>query len=183
MRRGTNVGLTREIPTLTGVVLGIKLSSGEPVLQDNLVVATLLCDSSGQLVSDAHFVFFNQLTSPEMSVAQLEEALGVDTEQVEIDLLEVPSDVQRIVVVAYINEGIAPRRKLGQLREATVRVLNLADNSELVRSENLAPQLTNETGLSLAELYRHEGGWKFKVVGQGYLGGITGIAADHGLTL
>lgn len=183
MARGSNVALTREIPSLRGVVLGVKLVSTERVLTDSLVVATILCDSSSKALSDDHFVFFNQLSSPELSVQQLEQAVGEDTEQVEIDLGAVPTDVSRIVIVTYINEGNAARRSLGQLREVTVRVLNLADNAVLVRSENLATALTTETGLVLGELYRRGGGWKFKVIGQGYGNGIRAMAADFGVSL
>ena len=183
MQRGSNVALTREIRDLHGVVLGIALSSTEPVLMDNVVVATLLCDGRSRVLSDEHMVFFNQLTEPAMSVAQVEKVAGPDLEQIEVDLHDVPPEVARIVVVAYINEGIAKRRTLGQLREATVRVLDLADSRELVRSENLAPALQDETGLVLGELYRHGTDWKFKVIGQGYADGITGIAADFGVGL
>ncbi|OFE16150.1 stress protein [Humibacillus sp. DSM 29435] len=183
MRRGSNVALTREIPSLDGVVIGVKLSSAEPVVTDNLVVATILCDEGSHALSDEHFVFFNQLSTPELSVTQLRAAVGGDTEQIEVDLHAVPTEVSRIVVIAYINEGVAARRSLGQLREASVRVLNLDGNAELVRSENLAPALSTETGLALGELYRHQGGWKFKVIGQGYDKGIVGMAADFGVSL
>src|SRR6478735_3378151 len=176
MKRGSNAALTREIPNLRGVVLGVALSSAEPVLNDNLVVATLLCDDDHKVLSDEHMVFFNQLTEPDMTVTQLAAAADVDIERV-------PAEVHRIVVVAYLNEGMGHRRTLGQLRDARIRVLNLAGGVELVRSENLAPALTGETGLVLGELYRHEGGWKFKVVGQGYPNGVVGIAADHGIGL
>jgi tellurium resistance protein TerD len=165
------------------VVLGVRLIANEPVLVDSLVVATLLCDASARVLSDEHFVFFNQLSTPELSVEQLRRAVGGDTEQIEVDLPKVPDEVQRVVVVAYINQGTPQRRQLGQLREATVRVLDLRDDSELVRSENLAPELSTETGLVLAELYRHGGDWKFKVIGQGYADGITAMAHDFGLTL
>lgn len=183
IRRGSNVALTREIPTLTGVVIGLQLVSDEPVLRDNLVVATMLCDGASKVLSDEHFVFLNQLVSPDLSVAQLQEAVGDDREQIEIDLDRVPMEVSRIVVVTYINEPVAQRRSFGQLREAVVRVMNLADNVELVRSENLAAGLSTETGLALAEMYRHSGGWKFKVIGQGYSNGVVGLAADYGLAL
>lgn len=183
MKRGMNVALTREIPTLTGVVLGVRLVANEPVLVDNLVVATLLCNASSRVLSDEHFVFFNQLSSPDLSVTQLTRAVGGDTEQLEVDLPKVPEDVERIVVVAYVNEGTPHRRQLGQLREAVVRVLDLKDDTELVRSENLAPLLSNETGLVLGELYRHGGDWKFKVIGQGYADGIRAMADDYGVTL
>jgi tellurium resistance protein TerD len=184
MQRGANVALTREIPSLASVVLGVRFNAGaEKLLADNLVVAAILCDSSARALSDEHFVFFNQLTSPDLSVSQLEEVLGEDNDQIEVDLAAVPAVVSRIVIVLYLNEGILVRRSLGQLREAVIRVLDLADNRELVRSENLVTALTSETAIALGELYRHGGEWKFKVLGDGYAKGIAGVAADYGLTL
>lgn len=183
MVRGANVALTREIPSLRSVVLGISLAPADSVLADNLVVATILCDARGRALSHEHFVFFNQLSSPDRSVTQLAASAGHDTEQIEVDLRDVPADIERIVVVTYINEGIAANRSLGQLRSATIRVLDLAGDVELVRSEDLAPGLSTETGLVLGELYRHDNGWKFKVVGQGYTSGLVSMAADFGLEL
>ena len=184
MRRGANVALTREIRGLTSVVIGVRLAAGaEQILIDNLVVATLLCNADSKVLSDEHFVFFNQLTSPDLSVSQLETALGEDTEQIEVDLTAVPAEVSRIAIAAYINEAVGAKRTLGQLRECTVRVLNLNGNAELVRSENLAPALSSETALVLGELYRNGPDWKFRVIGEGYAEGIAGIARDYGVPL
>jgi tellurium resistance protein TerD len=184
MRRGSNVALTREIPGLTGLVVGVRWDAGaERNLSDNLVVATILCDAGGKAISAEHFVFFNQLTEPDLSVSQLEQALGEDREQVEIRLAEVPEGIHRILVALYVNEGHGLRRSLGRLRDIGVRVLDSAGNSELVRSENLAPLLTDETALALGEVYRHAGGWKFKVIGEGYSAGVAGLAKDYGVPL
>ena len=147
------------------------------------MVATILCDEHSKAISDEHFVFFNQLSEPSMSVSQLEQAMGPDCEQIEIHLDAVPANISRIVIVLYLNEGMGLRRSLGQLRECVLRVLNLAGNAELVRSENLASALDGETAMTLGEVYRHQGGWKFKVIGEGYSTGVAGLAKDYGITL
>jgi tellurium resistance protein TerD len=184
MKRGTNVALTQEIPGLTGVVLGVSWNAGaETALDESLVLATILCDQSSRALSDEHFVFFNQLSSPDVSVQHVETALGGDKEQVEVHFAAVPPEVERIVVVLYVNEGPMPRRTLGQLRGCVLRVLNLDSNVELVRSEDFAPLLEAETGIALGEIYRHGRDWKFKVLGAGYPKGIAGIASDYGLSL
>lgn len=187
MQRGANVELTREVPGLTGVVIGVHWNAGaETALADNLVTAALLCDAHNRALSEEHFVFFNQLSAPELSVQQLEQAVGEDDDQLEIDLTAVPARVERIVVVLYVNDGPGLRRTLGQLKGCTVRVLNRVDNAELVRSEDLAGALTTETAVSLGEVYRHRTAsgeeWKFKVLGQGYTTGVAGILADYGLS-
>jgi tellurium resistance protein TerD len=184
MKRGANAALTREIPGLRSLVVGVRWNAGaERVLDESLVLAGLLCGRDGRVRSDSDFVFFNQIASSDLSVTALEQALGNDNEQLEIDLTQIPADVERIVVVLYVNENPTQRRTLGQLRSCVVRVLNAADNSELVRSEELSRAFTTETAVALGEVYRHEGGWKFKVLGQGYANGIAGIAADYGLAM
>jgi tellurium resistance protein TerD len=184
LKRGTNVALTREIPSLSRLTLGVNWNAGpETVLDQNLVMVTLLCDARGQALSEEHFVFFNQLSSPEESVVQLEHALGGDQEQVTVELPAVPAEVERVVVAVYVNDGPGQRRTLGQLRSCSIRVLNAADGQELVKSEELATALSSETALTLGELYRYQGGWKFKVLGQGYADGVAALAKDHGLSV
>ena len=53
------------------------------------------------------------------------------------------------MVALYINDGPGAKRTLGQLRECYIRVLDLRDGQELVRSENLAPALRSETAILL----------------------------------
>lgn len=184
MARGANVALTREVPGLTQAVLGVSWNAGaETVLSDNVVAAALLCDHGGKALSAEHFVFFNQLQSPDESVTQLEQALGDDQQQIEVHLPSVPAEVDRVVLLLYVNEGITQRRTLGQLKSCVVRVLDGAARGELVRSENLAPALRSETALTLGELYRHAGDWKFRVLGQAYAGGLAAVARDYGLQL
>jgi tellurium resistance protein TerD len=184
MKRGANVALTREIPGLTGLVLGMSWNAGaERALDDNLVFAAILCGPDGRARNDQDFVFFNQLASPEQSVQQLEKALGSDREQIEVELASVPAEIDRIVVVLYVNEGPAQRRTLGQLRSCVIRVLDAKDNRELVRSEELASAFTTETAVALGEIYRLGGDWKFKVLGQGYSKGVAGVASDYGIPL
>lgn len=184
LSRGENVALTREIPDLATVVVGVTWDAGhEPVLAARLVGATLLLNSASNLRTPEDFVFFNQLVSPDLSVGQRPEARSPDREQVEVDLADVPPDVDTILFVLYVDDGAAAHRTLGQLRSCRIRVLDLRGDRELVASEDLAPGLREETALVLGELYRHSSGWKFRVVGQGYSSGLTGVARDHGLVL
>jgi tellurium resistance protein TerD len=116
-------------------------------------------------------------------VQRIEQALDGDREQIEVDLNAVPPEIERIVVVLYVNDNPALRRTLGQLRSCVVRVLNLSDNKELVRSEELSGAFNTETAVALGEVYRNGSDWKFKVLGQGYSKGVAGIAADYGIPL
>jgi tellurium resistance protein TerD len=184
MRRGANVALTRENPGLKHAVVGVRWGAGtERGLAANLELAAILCDESGRARTANDFVYFNQIVSEDLSVAQIEQVMGADAEQLDIDLSAVPEQIGRIVIVAYVNEGSPKRRTLGQLKECVVRVLDGADGRPLAESENLAAVLGPETAVVLGEIYRYRKEWKFKVVGQGYAAGLVGVAELYGLPL
>ncbi|WP_100349230.1 TerD family protein [Luteimicrobium subarcticum] len=184
MVRGANIALTKELPDLARLALGVSWDAGaDDALVENLVLAAILCDADGRATSPDDFVFFNQAVSTDLSVAEVESALGDDAEQIEVDLAAVPAAVARVVVVLYVNEGSPRRRTLGQLRECRVRLLDASSSTQVVASENLAPAFQHETAVVLGEVYRHRDDWKFKVVGQGYSSGIVGVAEQYGLPL
>ncbi len=56
-----------------------------------------------------------------------------------------------------------------------VTVTDAAGDRELARYESR--DTTTETAFVAGELYRRQGGWKFRAVGQGYAGGATELAA------
>ncbi len=182
--KGANASLTRENPDLTGIVVGVDWDTGsEHVLDEALTLMAILCGSDGKALSDEHVVYFNQLVSADLSTAQLGEVMGPDDEQLEIDLTAVPDQVDRIVVVVYINEGVTGRRTLGQLRRCTVRVLDLQGNRPLLTTGDLAEGLDTETAVALGQVYRRASEWKFKALGSGYSGGLAGVARDFGVAL
>lgn len=176
------MSLTRENPDLRRVVVGISWDTRtDPVLADNVRLAALLCDEAGTAASRDSLVFFNQFESADQSVCIV--AGEEDVEQVEIDLPLVPSHVQRIVFVLYLNDGSPKRRTLSQLRTCSVRVLDAASDRALVRSVDLAGDLTTETAVVLGEIYRHQQHWKFRVVGQGHSTGLAGVSRQFGVPL
>lgn len=184
MAKGANVALTREVPGLKGVVVGVDWDAGAArFLHDSLTLLTVLCGSDRKALSQNHVVHFNQMVSADLSTGQVEQAMGGDDEQVEVDLAGVPDEVQRIVFVLYVNEGGGGRRTLGQLKRLVVRVLDLDSGNSLVSTDDLVPGLGGETALSLIELYRHSGEWKLRVLGAGYSDGLKGVARDFGVSL
>lgn len=184
MAKGANIALQRELPDLRGVVFGVDWDSGgERVLDDNLALLTVLVGAGGMALSPEHVVHFNQLVSADLSTAQLQQALGSDDEQVEVELTQVPDEVERIVFVLYLSEGSGSSRNLGQLKHIVVRLLNLDGGASIISSVDLAEGLAGETALKLAELYRHTGQWKLRVLGMGYASGLAGVAKEFGVPL
>jgi tellurium resistance protein TerD len=70
----------------------------------------------------------------------------------------------------------------GQVRNAFIRVVNTADQTEMARYD-LTEDASTETAMVFGELYRHGAEWKFRAIGQGYSSGLGGIARDYGVNL
>lgn len=187
LSKGGNVSLTKSAPGLTAVTVGlgwdIRTTTGTDF---DLDASAILVDASGKVVSDSHFVFFNNLKSPEGSVEHLGDNLTGegegDDEQVNVDLAAVPAEVDKVVFPVSIYEGETRSQSFGQVRNAFIRVVNQAGGAELARYD-LSEDASTETAMVFGELYRNGAEWKFRAVGQGYASGLAGIAKDFGVNI
>ncbi|MEU6341318.1 TerD family protein [Streptomyces sp. NPDC046977] len=187
LSKGGNVSLTKEAPGLTAVTVGLGWDVRTTTGTDfDLDASALLVDADSKVVSDKHFIFFNNLKSPEGSVEHTGDNLTGegegDDEQVKVNLVTVPAEVSKIVFPVSIYDAESRQQSFGQVRNAFIRVVNQADNNELARYD-LTEDASTETAMVFGELYRNGAEWKFRAVGQGYASGLRGIAQDFGVNL
>ena len=187
LAKGGNVSLSKAAPNLTAVQIGLgweaRATTGAAF---DLDASALLC-SNGRVLGDEYFVFYNNLKSPDGSVEHMGDELvggtgADDDEVVKVNLAQVPPQVDKIVFPVSIYEAEARGQNFGQVRNAYIRVLNQADGAELARYD-LSEDASNETAMIFGELYRYNGEWKFRAVGQGYASGLRGIALDFGVNV
>ncbi|WEO99458.1 TerD family protein [Streptomyces sp. FXJ1.172] len=185
--KGGNVSLSKQAPGLSAVVVGLGWDVRTTTGADyDLDASALLCDASGRVVSDQHFVFYNNLKSPDGSVEHTGDNLTGegegDDESIKVNLAAVPGEVAKIVFPVSIHEADVRGQSFGQVRNAFIRVVNQANGQEIARYD-LSEDASTETAMVFGELYRHGGEWKFRAVGQGYASGLRGIAADFGVNV
>jgi tellurium resistance protein TerD len=101
---------------------------------------------------------------------------------IKVNLASVPAEVDKVVFPVSIYDADSRGQSFGQVRNAFIRVVNQADNSELARYD-LSEDASNETAMIFGEVYRNGNEWKFRAVGQGYSTGIAGIARDYGVNV
>jgi tellurium resistance protein TerD len=187
LAKGGNVSLTKAAPNLTAVAVGlgwdVRATTGAAF---DLDASALLLATNGKVLSDQHFVFYNNLTSPDGSVEHTGDNLTGegegDDESINVDLTGVPAQCERIVFPVSIHDADNRGQNFGQVRNAFIRIVNRSDNNELARFD-LTEDASTETAMVFGELYRHSGEWKFRAVGQGYASGLAGIATDFGVNI
>jgi tellurium resistance protein TerD len=187
LSKGGNVSLTKEAPGLTAVLVGLGWDARTTTGADfDLDASALMCGTSGKILSDSHFVFFNNLHSPEGSVEHTGDNLTGegegDDEVIKVNLAAVPAECDKIVFTVSIYDAEARGQNFGQVRNAYIRIVNQAGGSEIVRYD-LSEDYSSETAMLFGELYRNAAEWKFRAVGQGYSTGLAGIARDFGVNV
>jgi tellurium resistance protein TerD len=189
LSKGGNISLTKEAGSAglnrVEVALGwdVRTTTG---VDFDLDASVLLLGASGKVLSDHHFIFYNNLTSPDGSVVhQGDNRTGEgdgDDEVINIDLKAISADIDRIVVPVSIDEADSRGQNFGQVSNAFIRVVNADNNQELTRYD-LSEDASSETAMVFGELYRREQEWKFRAVGQGYASGLAGIVRDYGVNI
>ena len=189
LSKGGNVSLTKEAGAagLTAVTVGLGWDVRTTTGTDfDLDASAIACGADGKVASDKHFVFFNNLTSPDGSIEHTGDNLTGegegDDEAIKVNVASVPAEIDKIVFPVSIYDGESRSQSFGQVRNAFIRVVNQADNSELARYD-LTEDASTETAMVFGELYRNGAEWKFRAVGQGYASGLTGIAKDYGVNV
>jgi len=187
LSKGGNVSLTKAAPGLTAVAVGLGWDVRSTTGVDfDLDASALGLAENHKILSDEYFVFFNNLKSPDGSIEHTGDNLTGegegDDEVINADLANVPAQVTSIVFPVSIYDGDSRGQSFGQVRNAFIRVVNAADQSELARYD-LSEDASTETAMVFGELYRNGPEWKFRAIGQGYASGLAGIARDFGVNL
>ncbi len=170
MRKGTNVPVPAQA---VRVELGWRSGPGVPDVD-----ASALLLVSGKVRSDADFVFYNQAVHSSGAVRHEGKATAGDgvTDTLSVDLGRVEPAIETVVLAASSDGG-----GFGQVPGLHIRVVDAANGSEIARFDS--EDATVETAFVLGELYRRQGAWKFRAVGQGYSSGLQGLATDFGISV
>ncbi|MCW2538960.1 MAG: tellurium resistance protein [Frankiales bacterium] len=187
LTKGGNVSLTKEAPGLTAVLVGLGWDARTTTGTDfDLDASAIMLKPDGKVLSDTHFVFFNNKVSPDGSVEHTGDNLTGegegDDESIKVNLAAVPAEIDKIVFPVSIYDAEARAQGFGQVRNAFIRIVNQAGGTELARYD-LTEDASTETAMVFGELYRNGAEWKFRAVGQGYASGLAGIARDYGVNI
>lgn len=186
LEKGANVSLTKEAGgNLTGVTVGLgwdpRVTSGEDF---DLDASAFIVDASGKVPSNDWFVYFNNLKSPDGTVVHTGDNLtgdgDGDDESINIDLANLPPTIEEIVIpVTIFKAKERGGQNFGGVDNAFIRVCDQTGR-ELARYD-LGEEFALEEAVIFGKVYRMDGEWKFKAVGQGFNDGLDGLCRTYGV--
>ena len=141
----------------------------------DLDASVFIMGENKKILSDEHFVFYNNLKSPDESVEHTGDNLtgdgDGDDEQILVDLSKIDPRTSEICIVVTIHDAEERKQNFGQVRNSFVRILDSSNNSELVKYE-LEEDFSIETAVEFGRIYKRNNEWKFEAVGVGMKGGL-----------
>ncbi len=187
LAKGGNVSLSKQTDNLTKVAVGLGWDVRTTTGADHELDASALATGANlKVLSDQHFVFYNNLRSPEGTIEHTGDNLtgagDGDDEVINVDLAATPPTITNIFFPVSIHDAQARGQSFGQIRNAYIRVTDANTGVELARYD-LSEDASTETAMVFGELYRHNNEWKFRAIGQGYASGLAGIARDYGVNI
>lgn len=187
LSKGGNVSLSKSAPGLTKLVIGLgwdtRSTDGSEFDLDG---SAFLLTSNGKVRSDSDFIFYNNLAAADGSVEhtgdnRTGEGDG-DDESLIVHLDKLPASIDKIAVTVTIHEAESRKQNFGQVSNAFIRCVNSNNNQEIARFD-LTEDASTETAMIFGEIYRHNGEWKFRAVGQGFAGGLAALARNYGINI
>src|SRR5690606_31166318 len=185
LTKGENISLTKLAPAMTKARLALRWA---PRVTDgvdfDLDASVFLLSADGKIRKPKDFVFYLNHESDNGAVVHAGDNRtgGGEGECIEIDLARVPPDVTRIAAVVTIYDADTRGQTFGQVDGAGVKLIDAGTEADVL-SYDLSEDYPTQTAMVMCEIYRRDGEWKFKAIGEGFRGGLAAVCSQYGLSV
>lgn len=186
LTKGQKIDLTKTNPNLKKIMVGLGWDTNkyDGGFAFDLDASAFLLNATGKAPSEDDFVFYNNKEHKSGAVIHMgDNRTGEgdgDDEIINIELDKIPSSIDKIDFTVTIFEADQRGQNFGQVSNAYIRIINMDTNEELIHFD-LGEDFSIETAIVVAELYRHNGEWKFNAIGSGFSGGLAALCRNFGL--
>lgn len=183
LSKGGRINLTKQEPGLIKVGIGLGWDTNQYAgAQFDLDASVFMIGENGKIPNDNFFIFYNNLLSPDQAVEHKGDnrtgAGDGDDETVYVTLNVTNPEISEILFIATIHDGEIRKQNFGQIKNAYIRIYNLATGEEIAKYE-LDEDFTYETGIEFGRLYSKDSEWRFMATGQGYNNGLQGFVDKY----
>lgn len=155
--------------------LGWDTNSSSTGVGFDLDASVFVLGENKKILSDSHFIFYNNLKTPDGAVEHTGDNVTGDgegdDEQIKVDLSKIDARATEICVVVTIHEAESRKQNFGQVRNSFVRVFDTNTNADILKYE-LEEDFSIETAVEFGRIYKRNNEWKFEAVGMGMKGGL-----------
>ena len=135
--------------------------------------SAFMLGKNGKAPSSNEVIYFGQ-NAHESGCIKLIEDYEICKTAIKVDLLKIPSNIDKIVFAVSINDAMNKEQSFAFLNSLCFKVINPSTGSFLANHEIFEDEPFHDA-LILGELYRDNKEWIFKAIGSGYTNGLQGL--------
>ena len=137
----------------------------------DLDASCFLLGENDKARSSRDLVYYNQKDSwGDVVVYGGDVKAGGDCETFDIDLSRLPADVAKLVFTVTIFGAREKKQKFGDLESAFINIVDLTSGGAIAQFY-LTADAAEEIAVIFGELYRKNGEWRFRALGEGFNSG------------
>lgn len=191
LTKGARINLNKSAPSLK--IIEIRLGwnpnttdTGSAFDLDSSVFGVKYVNGAPRVISEQYFVFYNNDKSPDGAVIHHGDNRtgagdpNLPKEKIVIDLSKVSPEVEELSFIVTIDEAITRKQNFGQVSKSFVSAVN-AETGEVIANYSLEDDFSTETAVQFGSLYRKDGDWLMKAIGQGYNKGLADFVRLYGM--
>jgi len=171
LQPGQNFSITQQSPATTAIEIALDWQpANTPLTLDSSAFALI---AQGKVRGDGDFIFYNQTTLNGGGIQR-----AGDGRTFTVNFAALPAAIERIVIALTIDQGQRRGQSFGQLNQVRAEIRATGNTLAVFP---LITKMMPETALIVGEMYRRGGEWKFRAVGQGFVGGLGPLAQQYGV--
>ena len=178
LKKNDILNLTKKEPGLEKVVLGAGWDISLNGSTFDLDISAFLLGQNGKVNNvNEDVIYFNNMNSQGIKLCG-DNRTGVgegDDERIEIDLRQIKESVSKIIFVVTIFEAREKRQTFGMIDNSYIRLLDEKNGEKEICRFNLKENGSTVTSVIFSELYKQNGEWQFKAIGEGKIADLNGI--------
>lgn len=184
MKRGQKISLTQICPNLSKLTIGLDWDVNSSVSSNFDLDTSIFMVNTNNITTDENFIFYNNPKSRCSGIllngdhnSNLKTAFD---ETVQLNLNCIPPQIKTLAITVTIDDADIKNQSFRQVSNATFTIVDTCTKKELLNYK-FNDNLSIETAIVVAEIYRHNDSWKLNTIGSGFRGGLSALCDNYGI--
>lgn len=186
LRKGQKLSLNQNVKNLSKLIVTLDYNM---ILKDNnefdLEASVFMVDINDK-TTEKDFIYYENTKSTCGGIVikkdhntNLKEAYN---ESIQLDLNLIPSHIQKLAFTVTVYEASERHQNIGQVSAGYFRII-AGDTKQEILNYKFNENLSIETAIVVAEIYRYKDEWKINCIGSGFSGGLEALCNNYGIEI
>ena len=184
LRKGQKLSLNQNAKNISKLIVTLDfniIKNGQNEL--DLDTSVFMVDVNNKTI-EKDFIFYENTKSTCGGIVikqdhntSLKEAYN---ESIQLDLNLIPPHIKKLAFTLTIYEAKERSQNFGQVLDGYFRIIT-GDTKQEILNYKFNEDLSIETAVVVAEIYRYKNEWKINCIGSGFRGGLESLCNNYGI--